>query len=147
MYGMFIFRLIQAFSLIMKGGCMMKTIAVCTVTILIFISCADDVVSPTISIVNPQHQETVSGTICVTAEADDDIGVEKVEFYINDTLRTTDEIEPYAYQWNTTLEPDSTYHRIHARAYDAADNEGISQTVTVLVVNGLPFVLSQPVSR
>jgi hypothetical protein len=100
---------------------------------LVSIRCAEDLEAPTVSIVSPQHGATVSGIVDVTAAAQDNEAVEKVEFYFNDTLTAVVLIEPYIYQWNTAQEEDSSFHTIHARAYDASDNEGVSGSVTVLV--------------
>lgn len=108
-------------------------------TIVFFlISCAEDILSPTVEIVQPGNGETVSGTVEIVAEADDDLGVEKVEIYIDDTLRSEIIIEPFSYTWNTLVLPDNSSHRLQARAYDAADNEGISPIVTVVVNNSIP---------
>ncbi len=103
--------------------------------LILLTGCAEDILAPTVDIVQPVNGATVSGTVEILAEADDDFGVEKVEIYIDDTLRAEIFIEPYRYSWNTLVLPDDSLHDIQARAYDAADNEGVSSTVTVTVNN------------
>ncbi|UCC12352.1 MAG: hypothetical protein JSW02_02110 [candidate division WOR-3 bacterium] len=116
----------------------MKTILCITgLTLIFFAGCAEDILAPTVEIVQPVNGATVSGTVEILAEADDDFGIEKVEIYVDDTLRAEIFIEPYQYTWNTLLLPDDSSHDIQARAYDAADNEGVSSTVTVTVNNSV----------
>jgi thermitase len=119
---------------------MARIFCITFVCIFFLTGCAEDILSPTVEIVQPADGATVSGNVEILAEADDDLGVEKVEIYINDTLRAEVVIEPYGYSWNTLALPDNSSHRIQARAYDAADNEGISSTVTVTVNNSMPFL-------
>lgn len=107
-----------------------------TMVIMFFITgCAEDMHSPVVEIVQPVDGDTVFGSVEILAEADDDLGVEKVEIYINDTLRAEIAVEPYSYTWNTLTLPENSVHHLRARAYDAADNEGISSVVMVIVHN------------
>lgn len=89
---------------------------------------------PTVSITNPINGDTVSNTVNVTASASDNVGVSKVEFYVNGSHHATDTSAPYAYSWNTTVIPNGSY-KLDAKAYDAAGNTSIS-SVTVSVLNG-----------
>jgi hypothetical protein len=95
-----------------------------------------DTQAPTVSITAPTGGATVSGTTTVTASASDNVGVSKVEFYIDGTLKSTDTSSPYSYDWNTTTYTNSS-HSIYAKAYDAANNVGTSSTVTVTVSNSV----------
>ncbi len=89
---------------------------------------------PTISLSSPVNNTTVSGTVSVTASASDNVGVTKVEFYVNNVLQTAETSTPYAYSWNTsTLAPGN--YTVLAKAYDAAGNVGQSSAVAVTVVN------------
>ncbi len=74
---------------------------------------------PVVDLVNPADGSTVSGTIIIEANASDDVGVTKVDFYINDTLLATDDTEPYNTSWNTTTVADGS-HIITATATDTA---------------------------
>ena len=54
-----------------------------------------DVTPPSVVLTNPAANQTVSGVIDVTAAAYDDIAIEKVEFYHNGELFSTDITFPY----------------------------------------------------
>jgi RHS repeat-associated protein len=93
---------------------------------------------PTTSILSPSGGANVSGTVSVTATAGDDVGVTKVEFYVDKQLRATDTTAPYNFSWNT-LDPDKTAydgsHFVTSKAYDADDQSTSSQPVYVTAVN------------
>ena len=93
-----------------------------------------DTTAPTVSITAPTAGSTISGTVTITASASDNVGVTKVEIYVDGSLRTTDTVAPYTWSWNTTTFANST-HTIVAKAYDAANNMGTTGNVTVTVNN------------
>ena len=93
-----------------------------------------DTTPPTISLISPQNGSTVSSSISVSASASDNIGVTKVEFYLDSILQTTDFSSPYTWSWNTLNSSNGT-HTLSAKAYDAAGNVGISGNVGVTVNN------------
>jgi hypothetical protein len=93
-----------------------------------------DTTAPTTSITAPTSGATVSGTTSVTASASDNVGVTKVEFYLDGTLQSTDTTSPYSWSWNTTTSANGS-HSLVSKAYDAAGNIGTSATVTVTVSN------------
>jgi hypothetical protein len=93
-----------------------------------------DTIPPTVSISAPANNATVSSTVSVTATASDNVGVTKVEFYVNNVLQATDSAAPYTFSWNTTALANGSY-ALSAKAYDAANNVGQSSTVTVTVNN------------
>ncbi len=94
-----------------------------------------DTTPPTTSITAPANGATVSATVSVTASASDNVGVTKVEFYLDGTLKSTDTTSPYAWSWDTTTAANGS-HALVSKAYDAAGNIGTSATVTVTVSNG-----------
>ena len=96
-----------------------------------------DVTPPTTSITAPLNGATVSGTTSVTASASDNVGVTKVEFYLDGVLKSTDTTSPYAWSWNTTTATNGS-HSLTSKAYDAALNVGTSTAVNVTVSNGVP---------
>ena len=96
-----------------------------------------DVTAPTTSITAPANGATVSGTISVTASASDNVGVTKVEFYLDGALQSTDTSSPYTWSWNTTAAANGS-HALTSMAYDAANNVGTSAAVNVTVSNGGP---------
>ena len=90
-----------------------------------------DTTLPSVSLTSPAGGATVSGTTAVAAGASDNVGVAKVEFYIDGSLRASDTTSPYSYSWNTTTSSNGS-HTVMARAYDAANNSrSASRTVTV----------------
>jgi chitinase len=92
-----------------------------------------EAVPPVVSISNPGNNAKVSNTVDVMASASDNVGVVKVEYYVNGTLKGTDDAEPYLFSWDTLAVTPGVYS-ISAKAYDAVGNVGDS-TVTVSVVN------------
>ncbi|HET7435881.1 MAG TPA: Ig-like domain-containing protein [Thermoanaerobaculia bacterium] len=95
-----------------------------------------DVTAPVTSISAPLNGATVGGTTSVTASATDNIGVTKVEFYLDGALKSTDTATPFAWSWDTTGASNGT-HTLQTKAYDAATNVGTSASVTVTVSNGV----------
>jgi Concanavalin A-like lectin/glucanases superfamily/Bacterial Ig domain len=96
-----------------------------------------DVTPPTVSITAPAAG-TVSGTINVTANASDNIGVAGVQFLLDGaTLGAEDITAPYSVSWNTTTATNGN-HNLTARARDAAGNITTSAVVTVNVNNAPP---------
>ena len=100
-----------------------------------------DVTPPTTSITAPANNATVSGTTTVTATALDNVGVTKVEFYLDGSLQSTDTTSPYSWSWSTTGSTNGT-HTLVTKAYDAALNVGTSSTITVTVSNGVTVDVS-----
>ena len=75
-----------------------------------------------------------TGTITLSATATDNVGVTKVEFYIDGALVGTDTTSPYSVTYNSALLVNGS-HGLVAKAYDAAGNVGTSTTVTFSVSN------------
>jgi glucose/arabinose dehydrogenase len=98
-----------------------------------------DTTPPTVTITAPAAGTTVSGAMTVTADADDNIGVSAVQFYIDGTATgVEDTAAPYALQWDTRDVANGN-HSITARARDAAGNAKFSAAVTVNVANTSSF--------
>jgi len=96
-----------------------------------------DTTAPSTSITSPSSGATVSGTTNVTASASDNVGVTRVEFFLDGALQSTDTSSPYAWSWNTASSSNGS-HALVSKAYDAANNFGTSATVTVTVNNAAP---------
>ncbi len=75
-----------------------------------------------------------SGTITLAATASDNVGVTKVEFYIDNALVGTSTTSPYSVTYNSALLTNGT-HSLVAKAYDAAGNIGSSTAVSFSVSN------------
>jgi beta-lactamase superfamily II metal-dependent hydrolase len=96
-----------------------------------------DVTPPLTSITAPLAGATVSGTTTVTASASDNVGVTKVEFYLDGALQSTDTTSPYSWSWDSTTATNGS-HSLTSKAYDAALNTKTSTAVSVTVSNGVP---------
>src|SRR3989338_14543 len=99
-----------------------------------------DTTLPTISITSPASGATVSGTTNINATASDNIGVTKVEFYVDGVLKSTDTTSPYSYSWDTTNGGTHACngahtHSLTAKAYDAAGNPKTSGAISVNMNN------------
>lgn len=94
-----------------------------------------DVEPPSVQVTYPLDGSTVHGTVDIAAEATDNEGVRKVEFYVDGIRASTSSSEPYTHNWVTTTLQDSSSHTIYAKAHDAAGNIGTSGTITVIVDN------------
>ena len=91
----------------------------------------NDKTAPIVNIASPQDGSTVKGTVIVKARATDNVGVTKVEFYVNGVLKKTDKVAPYRYSWDTGSVANGE-NTLNARAYDKAGNTGeFAVTVTV----------------
>src|SRR3990170_4175007 len=93
-----------------------------------------DTTPPTTSITSPANGATVSGTVTVSANASDNVGVSRVELFVDGSLHSTDTSSPYSFAWNTTTVANGG-HSLQTRAHDAAGNVGSSSVVSVTVSN------------
>lgn len=111
--------------------------AASTVTMSVTVSNAPpDTAPPTASIDAPAAGATVSGTTTVSVSAADNVGVVKVEFFVDSVLYATDTTAPYAIAWNTTTSSNAA-HTLLVVATDAAGNAA-SATRSVTVANAPP---------
>jgi len=96
------------------------------------IASATDTTNPTAAITAPTASATVSGITSVSVNATDNVGVTKVEFYVNGALKGSGSAGPF--NWDTKALADGTYN-LTVKAYDAAGNVGTSAAVAVKVNN------------
>ncbi|WP_136526864.1 Ig-like domain-containing protein [Geomonas ferrireducens] len=109
------------------------------------INVSNDLTAPSVSLASPLSGSTVSGTVAVTANASDNVGVSKVEFYRNNVLQATVATAPYSYNWDTKTVTNGSY-TLTAKAYDAAGNVSVSQSSSVNVSNAVPDTIAPTVS-
>lgn len=96
---------------------------------------SSDTTPPTATLTAPQNGSTVSGTVSVSADASDNVGVTSVQFELdNAPLGPALTAPPYTINWDTTSVANGA-HTLAAVARDAAGNIGSSQTVSVTVSN------------
>jgi len=91
-----------------------------------------DTTAPTVS----ASETGTSGTITLSATASDNVGVTRVEFYVDGTLKATDTSSPYSTTLDSTTLTNGS-HTLVARAYDAANNVGVSSSVAFSVSNAV----------
>jgi len=103
-----------------------------------------DITPPTVNL-TVSGSPNVSGVVNLVATVSDNVGVNKTEFYRDDTLFTNITTSPYGTSFDTRTLANGS-HTFTARTYDAANNNN-SSVVTVLVDNTAPTVsLTQPAS-
>ena len=93
-----------------------------------------DTTPPTVSIGVPQANATLSGNAGIEVLADDNVGVERVELYVDGALFGADGAAPHKFVMSTALFANGA-HALTARAYDAAGNVASSAAVNVQVSN------------
>jgi hypothetical protein len=107
---------------------------------------ADDKTPPTVSIIQPQNNDKVKGTVEIQAKATDNIGIQKVMYkvgtgtWLQMSKSGTDDI--YTAQWDSTTASDGS-SMISVEAYDLADNID-SESVSVQVSNSAPTDTTPP---
>lgn len=119
----------------------------------VFVGCKPkDTTPPVISIrVEPTTEykseidgNVIKGIVKVIATATDDVGVEKVIFFVNDQYvwqpvahsddtTVTAEGDEYTFLWQTQELQDSVVYTIKAAAYDEADNADTSEALSYLI--------------
>ena len=90
-----------------------------------------DTTPPTVAITNPVNGGTVprKSNVTITATANDNVGVTRVDFLVNGNLQCSDTTAPYSCVWRTSNGRNQTF-QLQARAFDAANN---SATTTIQV--------------
>ena len=94
-----------------------------------------DTEAPTVQLTAPDDGFTMlQGTmVTLTAEASDNVGVERVDFMLNGKVINSDEIPPFETIWVTNKQTFPGSYFLSARAVDKAENMGQSDTITVIV--------------
>ncbi len=118
---------------------MFKNILV--ILIFFLISCSDsptsvkDIEKPTVLIVSPaDNSEFNEGTVLtIKADAVDNLGIARVDFYVDGEVVGTDDVEPFQLVWNS--EGKAGEHTIIAKAYDKAENVAQSNLVNLYIKN------------
>lgn len=92
-----------------------------------------DTTPPLVAITAPGGGATVSGTIGLGATAADNVGIQKVQFYVDSTYLGFDSVAPFTRTLDTTTLTNGT-HTIRVRAFDLANNM-TSTEITITVNN------------
>jgi outer membrane protein assembly factor BamB len=106
-----------------------------TGTVRAYVPVPPDNTPPTVSLTAPTGGSTVSGTISVTANASDNVGVAGVQFKLDGaSLGSEVTSSPYSVSWDTTTATNGT-HVLTAVARDTSGNLTTSSPVTITVDN------------
>lgn len=105
-----------------------------------------DTISPSISLTSPANGLTVTGAISLAATASDNVGVAKVEFYIDGGLVGTDMTSPYSISWNSAGVNDGP-HTAYAKAFDGAGNSANSAEAAISALNSCSVPVSSSYGR
>jgi len=108
--------------------------------LLFWLGCEDekeDTTPPTVFILSPTANSTVSGTINIQVSASDDGALEKVELYSTNGLinSSSEDAVVHSFDWDTDVAGDNGQYILYAIAYDDAGNNATSASVTINVLN------------
>jgi hypothetical protein len=95
-----------------------------------------DTTPPVSSIASPASGSIVSGSVNVQVSASDNVGVTKIELYVDNVLADISSQVPLSFAWDTTGLANGL-HTLHSLAYDSAGNTGASSDVSVDVENNV----------
>jgi large repetitive protein len=99
------------------------------------VTVSNDTTPPAVSITAPAGGAIVTGTVTLTANASDNIGVGGVQFKLDGaSLGAEDTTAAYSVSWNTTTATNGS-HALTATARDAAGNVMTSAAITVTASN------------
>ena len=94
-----------------------------------------DSIPPTLTLTFPPDQAVLSDTVLITAYAFDNLELEMVSVFLNDSLIIENKDAPYEYSWVTTDFEEDEYHMIYAKAQDITGNISQTNPIQVLVDN------------
>ncbi len=93
-----------------------------------------DITPPLVNIIIPKDSVWFNGNLNISVSAYDSIGVESVLVYGDDVLLGKDTTDVYALVWKLPEPLPFSWHTIYAKAYDKAQNEGVSNTLNVYYI-------------
>jgi hypothetical protein len=93
------------------------------------------IIAPTVSILSPVNNQTINEIATVVVETKDNDGIDKVEFYIDDSLVFTDLESFYEYQWNTIQYEDDSKHTVKVISYDLSGHSTASEPNVYVIDN------------
>lgn len=97
---------------------------------------------PSAGLTAPASGATVSGSVTISAAAQDDLGVAEVRFYVGGTLVATDTTAPYSTAWNSTSVSNGAY-TVQATAVDTiGQTASDSLSINVNNVTDMPPTVS-----
>jgi len=117
------------------------------------ISTVTDTEPPVVAFILPGSNPDVSGTFSIEVEATDNVGVTKVEFFVNNVKIGEDSSFPYSFSVDSTLHANGSLP-VKVKAYDAAGNSTeanhtftVNNPVVDTIVPVVSFTLNQDVAN
>jgi subtilisin family serine protease len=95
-----------------------------------------DTAAPSVAINAPGDGDTLVGTAVVDVTASDDVGVAKVDLYVDGVYFANDTASAYSFALDTTALVDGV-HTLQAMASDAAGNTASTALISVAVANNV----------
>ncbi len=95
----------------------------------------EDSIPPTLTITFPADQSVLSDSVLISAYAFDNVGLDLVTIYLNDSIVHESMEGPFEYLWSTYNNEEDEFHTIRAKATDMAGNVNYTNTLQVLVDN------------
>ena len=93
-----------------------------------------DTQSPSVSLASAPPN-AVAGKVSINPTYSDNVGVTKIELYVDGKIYATSSTSPFSFIWDTSQYSNGT-HTVQAKAYDAAGNPpGVSAVITYNVQN------------
>lgn len=92
-----------------------------------------DRIPPICYLRSPVDSSTVCGTVVIRAEAEDSVGVSRIDFYVDNRWLGTESSATGVVQWVTDTLPEQSWHTIFCIAFDLAGNAGFSETANVRI--------------
>jgi len=89
-----------------------------------------DTEAPSVTITYPASGFTTYGSVNITVEANDNVGVSEVELLIDGVVKSTDTSSPYSFNIDFSTYSEGV-HSVVAKAYDSSDNWALSNAVSI----------------
>ena len=114
------------------------------ITFMLLLSCEgpffdvpadEDSIPPTLTITFPADQSILSDSVLISAYAFDNVGLDLVTLYLNDSVVHESMEGPFEYLWPTSNNEEDEFHTIRAKATDLAGNVNYTNTLQVFVDN------------
>lgn len=123
------------FAKAVDGGNNETISAVVNVTVYPRTGEAGDNSAPSALFLYPIAGSTISGIVDVSVDLYDNVGVSRIEFYVDGQQETAanNPASPWVYNWNTTAKADTLQHSIYTKVYDAAGNVGTSGLLIITI--------------
>ena len=97
-----------------------------------------DTQRPVVTLTAPSHEALVSGTVAVSAEASDNVGVVAIRFLLDEEPVGTEQPGDRAYVLADSRNASNGLHKLRAEARDQAGNVSVGGSIDVTIHNAPP---------